>query len=207
MHLVHGNSNIQGNYFQWHRQDFAKWRIVFFFQPTTSIQKIISASLIPLEEKYKMGFIPFLCLYETFFYIWVLHGTFFFILPEQGRIYLEKIRPVLALRSPPGQPSYFFLNLQGRQLRNSNMSNFFTESFEKCSGEKGVRPKMIHHDTIWGAQTWKIANFFWVAWIFELFYSSFEFEIVKKKRLNSPAFFIHDCENFFREVYKYLLNC
>jgi hypothetical protein len=70
---------------------------------------------------------------------------FFLILPEKGEIYLDKIRPVLALRSPPGQPSYFFLNNQGRQLRGSNMSTFFMESFEKCSGKKGVRPNMIRH--------------------------------------------------------------
>jgi integrase len=69
----------------------------------------------------------------------------FFILPQQGEIYMKKIRPVLAQRSLPGQPPYFFLNKQGGRLCGSSMSNFFTESFEKCCGEKSVRPHMIRH--------------------------------------------------------------
>jgi site-specific recombinase XerD len=70
----------------------------------------------------------------------------FLILRQQGEIYMKKIRPVLAQqRSLPGQPPYFFLNKQGGRLCGSNMSNFFTESFEKCCGEKSVRPHMIRH--------------------------------------------------------------
>jgi hypothetical protein len=69
----------------------------------------------------------------------------FFILPEQGEIYMKKIRPVLAQRSLPGQPPYFFLNKHGGRLCGSNMSNFFTAMFEKCCGKKSVRPHMIHH--------------------------------------------------------------
>ena len=69
----------------------------------------------------------------------------FFILPEQGEIYMKKIRPVLAQRSLPGQPPYFFLNKHGGQLQGANMSNFFTETFEKCCGKKSVRPHMIRH--------------------------------------------------------------
>jgi hypothetical protein len=69
----------------------------------------------------------------------------FFILPEQGEIYMKKIRPVLAQRSLPGQPPYFFLNKHGGQLRGANMSKYFMESFEKCCGEKSVRPHMIRH--------------------------------------------------------------
>ena len=69
----------------------------------------------------------------------------FSILPEQGEIYRTKIRPLLAQHSPSGQPPYFFLNNQGKRLSGSNMSNFFTEMFEKCCGKKSVRPHMIRH--------------------------------------------------------------
>jgi len=48
----------------------------------------------------------------------------FLILPQQGEMYMNKIRPVLDQRSLPSQHTYFFLNNQEGQLSGSSMSNF-----------------------------------------------------------------------------------
>jgi integrase len=105
-----------------------EWRIVFF-QPITFTQKIISASLKPLEEKYEDFMAPFL------------------ILPEQAKIYIEKIRPRLAELSPSDQPAYFLLNRDGGKHEGANISNFFTTAFKKCTDGRrtNVCPHMIRH--------------------------------------------------------------
>ena len=78
--------------------------------------------------------------------VYFLHYTIYLYsnyFSKQGAVYLAKCRPVLVNSSKISDR--FFLSTNGAAIQESNMSKYFTDMFEMCSGRQKVTPHTLRH--------------------------------------------------------------